>query len=169
MAFTYDQIFAVDPSNVERVASDGVVTIYAPGDASRTPLTITTTYGTPLANPIRVNENGFGPPFMHETLDRVAWSGGGLDGFFTSYEGIKNVAVAAQRAAEDIQRRLTNGELTPGTGGGGGTVAGSVRYVTGGPTVPRPVQGDDVMVIFLTSGTQPPNNMIPEVDLWIQR
>lgn len=116
--FTYDQIFAVDPSNPDRVASNGLITIYAPGDTSRTPLALTTPNGSPVSNPVQVNAQGFGPAFTHPTLDRVAWYGGGMEGFFTSYEGIKNVAVAAQVAAEDIQRRIMSGELG---GGGSGT------------------------------------------------
>jgi hypothetical protein len=48
-----------------------------------------------------VNANGFGSAFMHETLDRVAWAGGGFTAFVTSYEGMKQVAVAAQTAAEE--------------------------------------------------------------------
>jgi hypothetical protein len=34
------------------------------------------------------------------SIDRVAWEGGGFTGFFTSYEGMKEVAVASQVAAE---------------------------------------------------------------------
>ncbi|KRE53091.1 hypothetical protein ASG92_05915 [Arthrobacter sp. Soil736] len=44
--------------------------------------------------------NGFRPAFSHETLDRVAWLGAGFTGFVTSYEGMKQVAVDAQAAAE---------------------------------------------------------------------
>jgi hypothetical protein len=65
-----------------------------------TPLSITDPDGTPLPNPIPVNANGFGSAFAHATLDRVAWAGGGFTGFFTSYEGMKQVAVDAQSAAE---------------------------------------------------------------------
>lgn len=119
MAFTFDQIFAVDPANPDQVASNGLVTIFSPGDPSKTPLTITTTSGLPMTNPVRVNERGFGSAFMHATMDRVAWSAGELTGFFTSYEGIKNVALAAQAAAEEILRMAQAGELGGGGGGGG--------------------------------------------------
>lgn len=100
MAYTYEQIFAADPSDAARVATNGAVTIFAPGDPARTPLTITTVDGLPLTNPIQVNDAGYGPAFMHPTLDRVAWAGGGFSGFFTSYDGIKKEAVAARQAAE---------------------------------------------------------------------
>ena len=99
MSYSFDQIFAADPSNPERVASNGVVTIFAPGDESRTPLLITTVEGMAIQNPVQVNDSGHGPAFMHETLDRVAWEGGGFSGFFTSYEGMKQEAVAARVSA----------------------------------------------------------------------
>lgn len=100
MAFTFEQIFAADPANPANVAANAAVTIFAPGDATMTPLAITDPDGTPLPNPIPVNANGFGSAFAHATLDRVAWAGGGFTGFFTSYEGMKQVAVDAQAAAE---------------------------------------------------------------------
>ncbi|WP_159619883.1 right-handed parallel beta-helix repeat-containing protein [Arthrobacter zhaoguopingii] len=102
MAFTYDQIFAADPSDPGNVARNGGITIFAPGDPTQTPIEITTPDGTPLPNPVPVNENGFGEAFMHETLDRVAWAGGGFEGFFTSYEGLKNVAVEALAGVQGI-------------------------------------------------------------------
>ena len=99
MAFTFDQIFAADQSNPENVASNGIVTIYAPGDVNKTPVAISAPDGSPLPNPIPVNVHGFASAFMHDTLDRVAWSAGDLSGFFTSYEGMKSVAVGAELAA----------------------------------------------------------------------
>lgn len=99
MAYTFDQIEARDPSRPELVAANALVTIYAPGDPSMTPLAITTTEGWPLSNPIQVNSNGYGPAFIHPTLDRVAWSGGEFSGYFTSYDSIKQDAVEAAAAA----------------------------------------------------------------------
>ena len=101
MAFPYKQIFAVDESMPERVAQNGVVTIFAPGDTTKTPLAITSLEGLRLPNPIQVNGEGYGPPFMHATLSQVAWAGGGLTGTFESYEGMRDEAVAARVAAED--------------------------------------------------------------------
>jgi hypothetical protein len=103
MAFTFDQVFAADPANPANIAQNAAITIFAPGDPTMAPLTITDPNGAPLANPLTVNANGFGSAFMHATLDRVAWAGGGFTGYFTSYEGIKNVAIAAQTAAEAAQ------------------------------------------------------------------
>jgi hypothetical protein len=100
VAYTFEQVFAADPANPANVAQNAAILIYTPGDATKAPLTITDPSGGALSNPLTVNANGFGSAFMHETLDRVAWDGGGFTGFFTSYEGMKEVAVAAQAAAE---------------------------------------------------------------------
>lgn len=100
MAYTFEQIEARDPSNPELIAANALVTIFAPGDPTQTPLEITTTQGWPLSNPIQVNGMGYGPAFMHPSLDRVAWSGGEFTGFFTSYDSIKQDAVAAAESAE---------------------------------------------------------------------
>lgn len=101
MAFTFDSIFAADPNNPMLAASNAAITISDPNDPSKAPVTITDVTGLTLPNPVTVNKNGFGPAFQHATLDRLAWSGGGYSGFFTSYEGMKNEAVAARQAAEN--------------------------------------------------------------------
>jgi hypothetical protein len=101
MSYSYDQIFAADPANPQNIASNAAVLIYQPGDPTKTPLVITDPSGGALSNPVIVNANGFGSAFMHESLDRVAWDGGGFSGFFTSYEGMKNEAVDARTAAQE--------------------------------------------------------------------
>lgn len=100
MAFTFDPIFAADPNNPANVASNAAITIFDPNDAGKAPITITDPTGSPISNPVTVNKNGFGTAFQHATLDRVGWSGGGFEGYFTSYEGLKQVALDAQAAAE---------------------------------------------------------------------
>lgn len=98
--FVFDQIFAVDEANPQNVARNSSVLLYQIGDATKTPVTITTPGGDPIPNPVIVNENGFGPIPAHETLDSLAWEGAGFGGVMRSYDGMKNVAVAAQAAAE---------------------------------------------------------------------
>jgi len=134
MAYTFEQLLAADPSNPSNIAQNGSITIFAPGDPTMTPLTITDPDGSPLPNPFTVNANGFGPAFAHATLDRVAWSGGGFTGFVTSYEGMKEEAVAAREAAEqakaeaaaaavaDLEARISAGQFKgdPGTPGAPG-------------------------------------------------
>ena len=102
MPYTFEKIFAADPERPELVASNGVITVFAPGDESKTPVAIkSATSGLPLPNPLQVNASGWGPALMHDTLDRLAWEGGGFSGIMTSYEGIKDEAVAARQSADE--------------------------------------------------------------------
>jgi YD repeat-containing protein len=103
VAYTFEQIFAADPANPANIAQNAAITIFQPNDPTKTPLVLTDPSGGALANPVPVNANGFGPAFMHATLDRVAWEGGGFTGFFTSYDGMKAEAVDARAAAEAAQ------------------------------------------------------------------
>lgn len=48
-------------------------------------------------------------------------------------------------------------------------IGGSVAYVVGDSAVARPTTRTDVMVMFLTTGPNPPANMVAELDVWIQR
>lgn len=110
MAYTFDQIEARDPAIPELVASNAFVTIFTPDDPTKTPLALTKPSGEPLENPIQVNAMGYGPAFISE-LDRVAWEGGNngeFSGFFTSYEGMKQVALDAQTAAESAAATAAN-------------------------------------------------------------
>lgn len=136
MAMTYEQIFAADPANPSNVAQNASITIFAPGDGTMTPLTITDPDGQPLANPVPVNANGFGSAFAHATLDRVAWAGGGFTGFFTSYEGMKQVALDAQTAAEDAVTAATTASADAAASAAAATsavddaiTAGAANYV----------------------------------------
>lgn len=99
--FPFGQILAADPSNPSMVARNDQILIFAPGDSAMTPLTIwDLTHTIQLTNPLTVNDLGFGPAFIHDTLDQVAWSGGGLSGTFESYRGMRDEAVAARVAAQ---------------------------------------------------------------------
>ncbi|WP_315913573.1 glycerophosphodiester phosphodiesterase family protein [Arthrobacter sp. lap29] len=99
--YIFKQIFAADPANTSNVATNASILIFAPGDASMTPLIITdASTGLILANPTPTNANGFGSTFAHATLDQVAWEGGGFSGTFESYQGMKEEAVAARAAAQ---------------------------------------------------------------------
>jgi hypothetical protein len=100
VAYTFDNLFAADPSNPTNVASNASILLYDPADPTKAPVTITDPTGSPIPNPVTVNKNGFGPAMQHATLDRLAWEGGGFSNFITSYEGIKNEAVSARTAAQ---------------------------------------------------------------------
>jgi len=101
VAYTFDNLFAADPSNPTNVAANASILLYDPADPTKAPVTITDPTGSPIPNPVTVNKNGFGPAMQHTTLDRLAWEGGGFSNFITSYEGIKNEAVSARTAAEE--------------------------------------------------------------------
>lgn len=107
MAYTYDSIFAVDPNAPSNVARNASILIFDPNDATKTPVTLTDVTGSPITNPIQVNQHGFGPAIKHPTLDRLAWEGAGMSGVFTSYEGMKEEAVAAREAAQESASAAT--------------------------------------------------------------
>lgn len=101
---TFDPIFAADPNNPELIAQDASITIFNPDDPSMSPVTITDATGSPLLNPIQVNEKGWGPAFKtpdEDNLFRVGWSGAGFTGFFTSYESMRDAALDAKTAAQE--------------------------------------------------------------------
>lgn len=115
--YPFSQIFAADPFNTANVATGASVLLFAPGDASMTPLVITdASTGRILANPVQTNANGWGPAFAHETLDQVAWEGGGFNGTFESYRGMKDAADesagAAKAAADSAQEAAANAAET---------------------------------------------------------
>lgn len=153
MAYTYDPIFAKDPSNPSVVVSNAAITIYDPADPGKTPIAITDPTGSPLPNPITVDAFGMGPAFQHPTLDRVAWTGAGKTNYFTAYEGMKDEAVAAKLAAQDAANsaataaadRVTtaavdgSGKLILTKGSGATVDAGSVI----GPAGPKGDKGAD--------------------------
>jgi hypothetical protein len=101
MAYTFDYLFAADPSNPQNIARNSSITIFAVGDAAKTPVALKTLDGQPYPNPVTTNANGFAPKPVHETLDQLAWAGGGMSGTMVSYEGMKAEAVDARTAAEN--------------------------------------------------------------------
>lgn len=100
MSFTFDATQAFDPTDPRIVAANAEITFHAVGDVSLTPLEITDVTGVPLPNPYATNDLGAMPAFVHETLDQVAWSGGGQSGKLTSWEGLRDAAGASRMAAE---------------------------------------------------------------------
>lgn len=96
---TFNNIFAIDPIDLTKVAANAEVVIFAPGDESMTPLVLTDVDGLPLPNPITTSEQGFGPAFI-APLDTVAWAGGGLSNIMESYSAVKEIVAAARDAAE---------------------------------------------------------------------
>lgn len=101
MGYPFKQILAADPFDPAMVARNGEILLFAPGDTAMTPLVIwDLSHTIQLPNPVTVNDLGFGPAFIHDTLDQVAWSGGGLSGTFESYRGMRDDVEASRAAAE---------------------------------------------------------------------
>ena len=73
----FEKIFARDPANPDQIASNATITLFDPDDPAKTPLALTRVNGQPLENPYTVNRQGEGPAFMHPTLFRIGWEGGG--------------------------------------------------------------------------------------------
>ena len=67
MAYTFDPLLAVDPSNPSTVAANSQVVLFEPGDASQTPVALTTPDGAPFANPVTTTAEGFTGAFQHAT------------------------------------------------------------------------------------------------------
>ncbi len=85
----------VDPFNTSNVVANGQIFIYDPSDASNaSPLVLTDPNGLPLTNPLMSNANGFIPAFI-ATAPQVKWAGASFVGFFDSYKGLRDEAVAA--------------------------------------------------------------------------
>lgn len=91
----------VDPDNPMNVVVNGSVGIYAPEDtAGTTLLPLKDANGFPLANPLTSNAYGFLPPFL-APLAQVRWKSGEFTGFYNSFIGLRDEAVAAKNAAQD--------------------------------------------------------------------
>jgi YD repeat-containing protein len=175
VAYSYDQIFAADPANPANIAQNAAITIFAPGDVTMTPLTITDPDGQPLANPIPVNANGFGSAFAHATLDRVAWAGGGFTGYFTSYDGMKAEAVAARTAAttaqalaETAQANAASSANSAADAAAGYTfqAAGSILYDTAGNVTSLTEGGITTTFTYNTDGTVNTETRLGKVRTW---
>lgn len=99
--YPFDMQLVVDPANPSNVVQDGEVTLYAPSDvAGSTPLDLKDASGLPILNPLVSNPNGFLQPFI-ATTPQVMWKSGPYQGYFNSYLGLRDEAIAARAAAEE--------------------------------------------------------------------
>lgn len=101
--YPLDMQLVVDPLNPENVVRDGAVYLYDPSDeAGVSPIALKDPSGLPLTNPLTSNAFGFTQPCI-VTIPRVKWKSGTFEGFFYSYDGLRNEAIAARAAAELAQ------------------------------------------------------------------
>lgn len=98
--YPLDMQLVVDPLNPENVVRDGAVYLYDPSDEEGvSPIVLKDPSGLPLPNPLISNAFGFISPSI-VTIPKVKWKSGEFEGFFFSYDGLRNEAIAARAAAE---------------------------------------------------------------------
>lgn len=99
-SYPFDMQLVVDPYNTSNVVANGQIFIYDPSDTGNaSPLVLTDPNGLPLTNPLMSNSNGFIPAFI-ASVPQVKWTGASFTGYFDSYVGLRDEAVAAVAAAE---------------------------------------------------------------------
>lgn len=159
MAYSFDHLFAADPANPNTVARNASIIIHEVNDATKTPVALTTVDGQPYPNPVTTNANGFAAIPVHESIDRLAWSGGGFTGTMTSYEGMKAEAVAARTAAETaaanaatqatvrLDELIAAGNFEGPAGPLTNITVGTVEATPGNPLT------DDIIASEVTNGT----------------
>ena len=137
--YPFDMQLVVDPLSPENVIRGGATTIYDPADtAGTTPLALKDPSGVPLPNPLTSNAYGFTSPFI-ATIPKVKWKSGNFDGFFYSYDGLRDEAVAARAAAEsaastagataaaDVAARIAAGQFKGDKGADGANGANGLN------------------------------------------
>jgi hypothetical protein len=151
VAYTYDEIFAKDPSNPEVVAQSATITIFDPADATKAPVPIFDVTGSPLPNPITVNAQGMGPAFSSPTLDRVGWFGAGFQNWLTSYEGMRLEAQAAKTNALSSANAASSSLSAALAAQAAAELAASTS--TGGGMAVDPEDADALLITTKTDGT----------------
>jgi hypothetical protein len=114
--YPFDMQLVVDPLNPDNVVLNAAISIYDPADtAGTTLLPLKDLYGFDLPNPLNSNHLGFIQAFTAE-LPQVMWKAGTYSGFFESYTGLRDEAVAAATAAEasalDAEAAAASAEAT---------------------------------------------------------
>lgn len=98
--YFYDMDLVVDPLNPSNVVANGQVAIYDPADtAGTTLLALKDPTGLPLPNPLTSNANGFLPPRIAQ-IPQTLWKSGGFVGYFNSFKGLRDEAIAARNEAQ---------------------------------------------------------------------
>jgi hypothetical protein len=111
--YPLDMQLVVDPLNPENVVRNGDIYFYDPADlAGASPIALKDPSGLPLPNPLKSNDYGFVQPTI-VTIPRVKWKSGDFEGFFYSYDGLRNEAVAAKTAALDAATQAAIAATAP--------------------------------------------------------
>ena len=97
--YTYDSELVADPFSFQR-AANAAITIYDVADENNvTPLALKDLNGLALPNPLTSNDDAFVPAFVAPS-PQVKMVGGGLQVVRSSFQGVRDAAVAAASSAE---------------------------------------------------------------------
>lgn len=145
--YPYDMDIVVDPNNPANVVTDGAVYLYDPADtAGTTPIALRDTSGLPLPNPMTPNAQGYLQPRI-ATIPQTMWKSGPYTGFFNSYVGLRNEAVAAKTAAETAQGAAVDAASTAAA------AAEAAQSAADGTVTSGEVVGDDLVLTRTDSTT----------------
>src|SRR4029453_18550933 len=97
--YGFDMQLVVDPLNPDNVVANALISIYDPLDtAGTTLLPLKDQFGFDLPNPLTSNHLAFIQAFT-AGLPQVMWKAGSYSGYFNSYQGLRDEAVAEAAAA----------------------------------------------------------------------
>ncbi|UXM92575.1 hypothetical protein [Paenarthrobacter sp. JL.01a] len=141
----------VDPDNPMNVVVNGSVGIYAPEDtAGTTLLALKDANGFPLANPLTSNAYGFLPPFL-APLPQVRWKSGEFTGFYNSFIGLRDEAVAAKNAAQDAVTEAAGAGASAAVAQAAAELA--AQAATGGGVALDPTDADTLVFTTKSDGS----------------
>lgn len=149
--YPYDMDLVVDPLNPANVVANGQVYLYDPSDtAGVTPITLKDPAGLPLPNPLTSNSHGFIPP-RSATIPQVMWKSGGFIGYFNSYRGLRDEAVAASAAASDSATAASSAIASAVAAQAAAELAATAA--TGGGIAVDPLDSDTLIVTTKSDGS----------------
>lgn len=101
--FAYDPDVCFDPDHPENIVRNAPIELYDATDLGGTTLlSLRDTFGMPLPNPLTSNEYGVIPKRV-ASVPQMLWKSGDFSGFFNSYKGLRDEALAARTAAEQAK------------------------------------------------------------------
>lgn len=100
--YTYESELVADPFTFQRAANSAITVYDVTDENETTPLALKDLNGLPLPNPLTSSADAFVPPFVTSS-PQVKMVGGGLRVAKSSFQGVRNEAVAARLAAENAQ------------------------------------------------------------------
>lgn len=98
--YAYDPDVCFDPDHPENIVRNAPIELYDATDLGGTTLlSLKDTFGMPLPNPLPSNDYGVIQKRI-ASVPQMLWKSGDFSGFFSSYKGLRDEALAAKAAAE---------------------------------------------------------------------